>query len=262
MAAKSFKITAFCLFYFAMFSNCFAQFRGMYSGSLHLNGHVDSVILTSCSSYTYAGQAHTQDRSEQIMIYNKQGQLKEIYSYSYMAISDAGIPKPLRYIYNYDSHGNLVEMKQYFDIDKPLAKEAYTIKRRLVLCKNYSSPDNTLLGEDTLKLDSSGKIIERDSYVSGVGLFTKSYFKYDVNNKLIEENTYGSDGTLMFNRYYQYDKDGNVTKDSKLYKVYRLSQETHTYSYAQYDQMHNWLIQIDSNGSPTIQINERRITYY
>ncbi len=258
MTAKSFKITAFCLFYFAIFSNCFAQFRDMYNSDLHLNGHVDSVILTSCISYTYAGQILTLDGSRQIMIYNKQGQLKQIYSYSYKALPNEGAPEPVRNIYNYDSSNNLIEINQYFDTNKSLAKYTYTIKRGLVVCKGYSRLDNSLLGEDTLKLDSSGKTIERDSYARGVGLFTKSYFKYDVNNRLIEENTYRKDGSLMFTHYCQYDEDGNIKKDSNPSG----SRETLTYSYAQYDKIHNWLIQIESSGAYFVQINERRITYY
>jgi len=248
-----------CLFVVWMVS-CFGQFTNDFHTSSNLNGKIDSLVLNNLYQNKISGKPDTTELvSRSTNIYDKKKQLIESYDYSYLQPQHSSIDsRPVKTVYIYDSNGNLTGSRRYFTTGELWVKDTYSKKDSVIVAKEFYCPDNSLTNTDRLKIDISGRITERDTYVRGVGLFTKSYFKYDGAGRLIKEDTYRDDGTLMFRHSCKYNAEGDIIEDNNPFG----DRTVHTYKYEKYDQMHNWLKQIECLNGGFYIIHERVITYY
>jgi len=253
------KILFSCVF--ALWAiNCFGQFTNDFHTGTDLKGQIDTVILKTLYVGKIVGRPDTTELvSQSTRIYNKKGQLVESGDRSYMQPQHSAIDsRPVKTVYTYDTNGNLTGSLRHYTTGQPWVRDTYSKKDSIVVANNFFCPDNTHVNTDTIKVDAHGRIIERDTYTKGVGLFTKSYFKYDTAGRLIKENTYRDDGTLMFKHTCKYNADGDIIEDNNP----NGDRDIHTFTYEKYDQMHNWTKQIEAVNIYFHIIHERTIVYY
>jgi len=259
------KVFFTCLFVMWMV-NCFGQFTNdiqagyILNGETDLNGNINSVVEKIFFGNKNIGRPDTPGLVRQLTyIYNKKKQLIETDDRSCLQPQHSGIDsRPVKTIYIYDNDGNLTGSRRYFTTGELWVKDTYSKKGSVLEAREYFCPDNSLTNTDTLKIDSSGKIIECDSYIRGVELFTKSYFKYDEAGRLITENTYRDDGTLMYKHTCKYNAEGDIIEDNNPFG----DRAIHTFEYENFDQMHNWLKQTEFLNSHFYILHEKVITYY
>jgi len=248
-----------CLFVMWMI-NCFGQFPNIYDASSILNGEVNSVVLSTLYVDKNVGKPDTTALvSQSTSIYNKNKQLIESDDRSYLQPEHSRIDsRPVKTVYSYDNNGNLTGSRRYFTTGELWVKDTYSKKGSVIEGREFFCPDNSLTNTDTLTIDTFGRATECDTYVKGVGLFTKSYFKYDDAGRLVTENTYRDDGTVMYKRSCKYNADGDIIEDNNPFG----DRDIHTYTYEKFDRMHNWLKQTECLNGQFYIIHERVIIYY
>jgi len=249
----------FTFLFILSFVNCFGQFAFNVQPVSTLKGKIDSIVTTTLYRYN-SGLRDTTKLVERLTnIYNKRKQLIESNNCSYIQPQHSGIDaRPVKTLYIYDNNGNLIESNRYFTTGELWVKDTFFKNGSMVVAREYFCPNNQLTNTDTLKIDFFGRIKERDTYVRGVGLFTKSYFKYDEKGRLIVEDTFRGDGSLMFKHTCIYNVDGDIVEDNNPFG----DREVHTYKYEKYDKMNNWLKQTEYVNHQSRVIQERVIAYY
>jgi hypothetical protein len=253
------KLLLICLFTLWL-GNCFGQFtKDLYKSNI-LKGKIDSVVTT----ISFAHDSTNHDPFYLIQriaeIYNNNKKLLESQTSSFQPRPDIGVDKrPVKTIYIYDADGNLAESKRYYTTGELWVKEVYSKNGLTVVAQEYDYPDNKMNHTDKITIDSSGKIIEIDSYNKNMILFSKSYFAYDGSGKLIKEDTHYEDGSLMSDRSNKYNSDGDIVEYTDPFG-YRKA--VHTYTYEKYDKMHNWLKQTEYIDNEPYMVRERVIVYY
>jgi hypothetical protein len=221
-----------------------------------LRGRIDSVVVK-----TWSAEENNQERtlvSKDVCIYNKNQHIITSYYYLYLAMPHTGVVKdPVKTAYTYDGEGNLIESMRYFSTGEPWVQTTYLKSADLVVSREYYCPNKILTNTDSLIIDKDERVIERDSYVKGLGLYSKSYFKYD-KNRLIKEDTYSSNGVLMFERQCRYDIDHNIIEDDNI----NGDREKHIYTYDKFDKKHNWLVRTEYLNARPYWVEERLIYYH
>jgi hypothetical protein len=240
--------------------NCFGQFTNDFHNGTDLKGQIDSVVSKTLYVGKIVGRPDTTELvSQSTHIYNKKGQLVESDDRSFMQPEHSAIDsRPAKTFYTYDADGNLTESLRHYTTGQPWVKNTYSKKDSVIEMKNVFCPDNTQVDTDTIKMNANGRITECDTYTKGVGLYIKTYYKYDEAGRLIKEDTYRSDGSLMSKRTCKYNADGDIIEDNNP----NGDRADHTFTYQKYDQMHNWIKQIEYVNPYFHIIHERSIVYY
>lgn len=114
--------------------------------------------------------------------YNSEGKVKDISVYKRDTDSENNENSKLhkKYIYTYDSSGNLIELATYDD-------------------------DGLLEGKTIVRYDANGNGIEESQFDSSGYAKSRRFFKYDTNGNIIEE----LDAYSAPNYKYKYDSWGN-----------------------------------------------------
>jgi hypothetical protein len=248
--------TLYALLLILLTHKAFGQFIDDPHTQPGLRGRIDSVVVN-----TWSPEENNKERtlvSKDVCIYNRNQHIITSYYYLYLPMPDIGVIKePVKTAYTYDGKGNLIESMRYFSTGEPWVQTTYSKSADLVVSREYHCPDKSLTSTDSLIIDKNDRVIERDSYGEGLGLYSKSYFKYD-KNRLIKKDTYSSNGALMFERQFRYDIDGNVIEDDNI-NGYR---EKHIYTYDKFDKKHNWLVRIEYLNARPYWTEERLIYYH
>lgn len=246
---------AFCtLFYVLMTLNsliCVGQFTEQSPREGRLKGKVESVVFANYN-IVINGKKEVKEFNDRVTyLYDSKGLLQE----EHLSYEEGIDSKQFRSVYTYDVEGNLNSLINYNQQNIITENETYTFDpiKRLVVVNN----------EDTIKtrmqLDKAGNIMETTIYHGNPTPFSTLRYKYNAKGLCSEVLQSWSKSGDIHKTVYVYDANGNLLKETE-YKNTRIL-SLFTYTYSEYDQFKNWLLQKTYSRGRLNGISERFISY-
>lgn len=198
--------------------------------------------------------------------------------------------------YKYDDRGNKIEKREYSHENKLESSKVYKFDRsgnETEAYNHYFNIQGTSDSRVTYKYDNRNNKIEKDSYEPDSVLKWKGTYKYDDSGHVIEDGSYhyNRDKTLTdqmadCTNKYKHDEKGNIIEKIYTNKSTGLSYKS-TFKFDArgnliefckyndkgklieseksrytYDEVGNWVKEIDIENGEPLSITERQIEYY
>ena len=125
----------------------------------------------------------------------------------------------------------------------------------------YNLKDQNL----SMKFDSKGNLVERDSYLKNGSINFSAFYEYDARNNLISLRNVDKNPAYSWKRTYKYDKDDVRIAADTWGPDGKLRYHTE-FVYSNFDEKGNWKTRLAHDAYPNGKVEDQRttrqITYY